>query len=54
MLPENDREDRKASRTTDKRSKNDGGPLADEIEKEMIDQDIPVETGVRPEASKTA
>ncbi len=52
MVPENDKEDRKASRAKDNQPETEGGPLTDEIETEMIDQDIPVETGVRPEPNK--
>ena len=44
--------DGKTAERPPKKGTDQGRPLAEEVEKEMLDQDIPVETGIRPGTDK--
>jgi hypothetical protein len=55
MMASNDKKPGDDSRSGDRSAKKkvgDAKPLVEEVEEALIDQDIPVETGVKPGASK--
>ena len=48
----NPRRDGKTAERPPKKGTDQGKPLAEEVEEEMRNQDIPVETGIRPGTDK--
>lgn len=55
MMANNDNNPRRDGKTAErplKKGTDQGKPLAEEVEEEMRNQDIPVETGIRPGTDK--